>query len=99
MADDPRAGERVDQRPQVRQRERVDQRDAVFEQQLHDHQVRRVRFLGVELGVEPDARRVRDPLAQRGELLRRVDQRGGRGEFGLAHERTAGDGCMVPEAG
>ena len=64
VADDARAGERVDQRPQIGQREWIDQRHAVLEEQLHDHEVWRVRLLGMELGVEP----TRDERAMRSQV-------------------------------
>ncbi len=95
VADDARLRQRVDERAQVAQRERVDERDAVVEQQLHDHEVRRVRLLGVELGVERDARRAQDTLAQRAERLGRVDERDGPDRAGRAHGRTRGMGSAA----
>ena len=93
MPDDARGRERVDQRPQrPRQRERIDERDAVVEQQLHDHQVRRVRFLGMELGVQTDARRRDDALAQPRQALRRVDD-------GYRLARVRGDAHVCTGAG
>ena len=74
MADDARAGERVDERAQIAQRQRVDKRHTVVEEQLDHHEVRRVRLLGVKLGVEPDASGACDARAQRGERLGRVHQ-------------------------
>ncbi len=96
MPHDARIGQRVDERAEIAQRERVDQRDAVVEQELHDHEVRRIRLLGVELGVERDARRLRDALARLRERFGRVDERDRlAGTRGGVHGFTVGSGLCA----
>ena len=78
-----RARQRLGQRAQIGQRQRIDDRDRVVEGDLHDHQLGREVFFGVKFGVEPDARRGDDALAQRGE-------RGGIGDELDVHRVTTG---------
>ena len=91
MADDARLGQRAHHGSQVADRERIHERDTVLEEELHDHEVRRVRPLGVELGIDADPWRGGDPLAQRRERGLCVDDRDGRLLDG--HERTDGRGA------
>ena len=71
VTDDGRVRERERERAQLGQRERIDDRGAVVERELHDHQPRRVRALGVELGVEAPRGRPSRPArrAVRGSAL------------------------------
>ena len=75
MADDARSGKRLDQRTQVAQRQRIDDRDPVVEEQLHHHQVRRIRLFGVEFGIQADPLGARDARADRRQVGRRLDDR------------------------
>ncbi len=67
VPDDGLRSERRGERLELPDAERVDDRDLVADDELHDHQARRVRLLVVELGVERDAFDRADAVAEGGQ--------------------------------